>query len=105
MLSKNKRVTKELFQTIMTKGGMLSGPLFVFRYMPSKYPSYAVVAPKSVAKKAVSRNKLRRQGYSALRNHKLPLLSGIFFYKKGAQNASFSDIKENIKTIIDKIRL
>jgi ribonuclease P protein component len=105
MSSKNKRVTKELFQTIMKKGGMLSSPLFVFRYIPQKPLSYAVVAPKSVAKKAITRNKLKRQGYSALRAYPLPPLSGIFFYKKGAKNATFIEIKENVKVILDKIKL
>lgn len=104
MLPKKKRVTKELFQGIMKNGKTLVSPLFILRYIPQKSPQYAFVAPKTVAKQAVFRNKLRRQGYNALnQNPKIPCILAVFFYKKEAKKASFKDIKENIYSIISKI--
>jgi ribonuclease P protein component len=105
MFSKKKRVTKELFQIIMKKGATLQAPLFVFRYIPSDEPHYAFVAPKSVAKNAVDRNKLRRQGYASLKSYPLKQCSGIFFYKKQAKGSPYQEIKESVGCIVDKIRL
>jgi ribonuclease P protein component len=105
MLSKKKRVTKELFPVILKKGGTLSTSLFSFRYIPSEIPRYAFVAPKTVAKKAVDRNKLRRQGYAALRLYNLKPCSGVFFYKKQAKAPLFQSIKEDVGSILSKIRL
>lgn len=106
MLSKKKRVTKELFPDIMKNGKTLTSPLFILRYIPQKSPQYAFVAPKTVAKQAVLRNKLRRQGYNALyKNPKMPSVLGVFFYKKGSSMASFQEIKDNINTILSNIRI
>lgn len=106
MLPKTKRVTKELFQDIMKNGKMLSGPLFVLRYKPTKYPKIAFIAPKSVAKQAILRNKLRRKGYNAIsQNPKIPSIIGLFFYKKEAKSSSFKDIKDGVNTMLSKISL
>jgi ribonuclease P protein component len=105
MFSKKKRVTKDVFQTIMKQGGTLSGSLFIFRYIPSKTPAFAIVAPKTVAKQAHLRNKLRRQGYASLRKYPLKPCSGIFFYKKGQLDRSITAISTDIGTILSKIRL
>ena len=104
MLPKKKRVTKELFQTVIKSGGTLSGSFFVFRYIKQKYPQYAFVVSKKIAKKAVDRNKLRRRGYSVLNNYKLKDYLGVFFYKKEAQKASFIEIKEDVGNILNKLK-
>lgn len=106
MLPKKKRVTKDLFQNIIKTGRTISSPLFLFRYIPQKTPQYAFVAPKTVAKQAFLRNKLRRQGYSALRqNPKIPNVLGVFFYKKGSKEATFKTIRDDVSTVLTKIPL
>lgn len=105
MLPKKKRVTKELFHSIMKNGKTLSSPLFVFRYIPQGNPQFAFVAPKSVAKQANKRNTLRKQGYSTLRTYPISKNAGIFFYKKGSQGAPFSQIKQEIKEILQKTHI
>lgn len=106
MLPKKKRITKQLFQDIMQNGKVINDPFFLLRYKVSKIPQYSVVAPKSVAKQAVLRNKLRRQGYYVLNQYpKLPSILGIFFYKKEAKNIDFKDIKKSINTLLGKISL
>ncbi len=88
----------------MKKGGTLSTPLFVFRYIAQNTPQYAFVAPKSVAKTAVERNRLRRQGYNSLRGFILKPYAGIFFYKKEAKNATSLEVKEDIYKILSKLK-
>ncbi len=104
MLPKNKRVNKELFRLIIKQGKTISSSIFLFRYIPQNKPQYAFVAPKSIAKKAVDRNYLRRQGYNALYLYPLKLYAGIFFYKKKVKEASFKEIKNEIKSILEKLR-
>jgi ribonuclease P protein component len=105
MFPKKKRVTKELFQAVMKKGDTLSSPLFVFRYLKQENPQYAFIAPKSVAKQASDRNKLRRQGYNALKSFNIKHGIGLFFYKKPAKNATFTEIKADIQLILTKSKL
>lgn len=103
MLQKKKRVTKELFQTVIKSGGTLSGSLFIFRYIKQKTPQYAFVVSKKIAKSAVDRNKLRRQGYNALSSYKLKDYLGVFFYKKEVKGVTFKEIKEDIGIILNKL--
>ena len=103
MLSKKKRVTKELFQTVLKSGNTLSGSFFIFRYIKQNTPQYTFVASKKIAKRAVDRNKLRRQGYNALNSFPLKNYLGVFFYKKHPKNVSFKDIKEDISFILSKL--
>lgn len=105
MLPKKKRVTKELFHIIMKNGKVISGSVFLFRYITQNNPQYAFVAPKSVAKNAVTRNFLRKQGYSAIRSFKVISGAGIFFYKKELKKANFSEIKEDIRKILQKAHI
>jgi len=105
MLPKKKRVTKDLFSSIMKTGKIISGSFFVFRYINQTNPQYAIVAPKSVSKGAVGRNSLRRKGYTAIRSFPVDSGSGIFFYKKNANTASYQEIKEDIGLLLKKARI
>lgn len=103
MLPKRKRLNKTLFQEIMKKGVIIHSPFFVFRGIKQKTPQYAFVAPKTLIKSAVYRNKLRRKGYNLLKTIDLPNCAGIFFYKKTAINDKNLDFKGDILNILDKI--
>lgn len=105
MLSKKKRVTKEIFQTIMDKGIIVSGSFFVLRYIKQDNPQYVFVAPKKIAKTAVKRNSLRRKGYNMLRLYKLMSNTGIFFYKKEALLATTIEIKKDLDFILKKAKI
>jgi len=105
MLPKKKRVTKNVFQTIMEKGNVVSGSFFVLRYLKQETPQYAFVAPKKIAKTATKRNSLRRKGYNILRQYNLKSHSGIFFFKKEALGATLPQIKGDIEYILKKARI
>lgn len=89
----------------MKDGRLVSGSFFLFRYIPQNTPQYAFVAPKNVAKKAIERNLLRRQGYSALRSYNVKSNAGVFFYKKEAKKVPFSQIKDDIRAILQKTHI
>ena len=88
----------------MKKGSVVSGHFFMFRYLikPQLGVKMACVAPKSVAKNAVKRNKLRRRAYSVLRKYPIKGGQGIFFYKKEGVNADFKEINEDIGFLLKK---
>jgi ribonuclease P protein component len=102
MLPKKKRVTKEVFQTIIKGGKTFSTPFFLFFYINTKNPQYAFVAPKKVFKTAVMRNKYRRIGYNVLNSIHIKQGSGVFFYKKAILTTKQPEIKENILFILKK---
>jgi len=105
MLPKKKRITKDIFQTILKKGNIVSGSFFLFRYIKETSPKYAFVVSKKIAKTAIKRNSLRRKGYNVLRLYDLKSCAGIFFYKKEALSASVVEIKEEINSILKKAKI
>lgn len=67
-------------------------------------PRLSFVAPKKLAKLAIKRNFLRRNGYRALdRNLKNfpPGIVGVFLFKKYEDSVSI--LENEIKTILNKI--
>lgn len=104
MLSKKRRVTKEVFQKILKNGSFFSTSFFLFYFLKSKESQYSFVAPKKIFKNVVIRNKFRRLGYNILRS--LPINSGlgIFMYKKEALFANKDQIKKEICFILEKAK-
>ena len=105
MLPKKKRITKDIFQTVISKGNIVSGSFFLFKYIKEINPHYVFVVSKKIAKTATKRNSLRRRGYNILRQYGLKNGAGIFFYKKEAIGVSVSDLKKDIEFILEKIKL
>ena len=66
MLPRKKRLTKEAFSTHFSHGKRFHTPRYTVVY--AAYPTFhaSVVVSKKVAKRAVIRNKLRRQIYAML---------------------------------------
>lgn len=89
----------------MEKGNIVSGSFFVFRYIQQNEPQYAFVVPKKIAKTAVKRNYLRRQGYNMLRVLKPNKEVGIFFYKKESVTAKKEEILKDINFILKKAHI
>lgn len=86
MLPKRNRIESSLFPVI-TRGKVVQNDLFrvVVKYDDLlRNPRCAVVVSKKVAKTAVSRNRIRRQVYSALERmmEKLPVAYISIFPKK-----------------------
>lgn len=93
----NRQVIEKLFQ----KGFLLKDHFLVFKYEKTDSPSqFAIIVSKKISKKAVKRNRLRRQIYEAVR-HNLPELkenlNALIIARPPCQKANFKEISESIK--------
>lgn len=108
MLSKNWRIPKSEFQHILSKGKRYNSPLFLLYIVENKDHSsnnsrFAFSVPKTVAKTAVQRNRLRRLGYSVVQSHKDDVAKGylvFFLYKKHKQILDFDLIESEIQELL-----
>ena len=110
MLPKQKRIKKSLFPNVLKGGRSFVSGFITLKISPSDGNSskFSFVAPKAVSKKAVNRNLLRRRGYSALKKMEKSIKPGfscVFFFKKGAEKASFNDIYSEVKNLLEKARV
>lgn len=123
MLRKKNRANRRDLEKVFKKGFFLASPNLTFKYIKEKVNSVAVpqemdyrisfVVPKSVSKRAVVRNSLRRKGYSILEKNigllKTPVI-GAFVFKKTSPNPLLSgegkgevNLENEIQTILKKL--
>lgn len=69
MLSKKKRLTKKEFDYVFKNGKRVHSPVVQLIYLPKGDFHGAAVVGKKVHRRAVRRNRLRRQMYGALYRH------------------------------------
>lgn len=107
MLPKKNRADRKTVEKVFKSGNSLSSVNFSFRFSISpglNTPKISIVVPKTLAKKAVDRNSLRRKGYFALEKYikNFPKeIVGVIVFKKYQSNVSI--IEDEIKKIISKI--
>lgn len=106
MLPKKNRADTRAVERIFKQGKTLTSPNLNFRFVfgNSGPPRISVVVPKTVAKKAVARNNLRRRGYIVLGKYinKFPIgILGAFVFKKPED--SILILEYEIKNILNKI--
>ncbi len=116
MIPKKNRISRVLFTETMKNGvsfscGLIRAKALVLQGQNAKNEClFSFVAPKSVAKLAVDRNKLRRQGYSVIQNSqylqgnftKKPF-SLAFFYSKGSKNMKYEEIESSVNEILKNV--
>ena len=111
MLPKTQRVGKELFPKIFSGGRSFSSPHLSVRVLPPASDGgvginkFSFTVSKTVSKKAVQRNLLRRRGYSAIKKTVKETSPGfvcVFSFKKGSENLSYSEISEEIRFLLEK---
>lgn len=118
MLPKTNRNTRKDIDYIFKYGKSLSAPYLTLRYLINSRPEKQIsfICPKTVSKKAVVRNKLRRRGYGAIKEYENLLphgFTGAFLFNKRSldlfggpknkKNNPFLNLKNEIKKILDKI--
>ncbi len=72
MLPKRNRADKNTVEKIFKEGKFINSQNISFKYILDKdfiIPHISFIAPKSMAKKAVDRNFLRRRGYFILKRY------------------------------------
>jgi ribonuclease P protein component len=107
MLSKSNRLHSVDFKLMRGTRAVHSPHLFarIARNAESEDGRAAAVVSSAVAKKAVTRNLLRRRIYEALRPH-LPLPSGsrlAITAKKGAPALSFKELQSELSLLLARI--
>jgi ribonuclease P protein component len=106
MLPKKNRAGTKAVERIFKEGRSINSPLLTFKFIIKKGKDRKIsfIAPKSVSKKAVDRNHLRRRGYAVLKNYlnEFPLgIIGIFVFKKYQDDTIV--LENEIKNILAKI--
>jgi len=106
MLKKTERLTKQEFDTYFKTGRRVHGELLQLIYSPASQFHGAAVAGKKVSKKAVDRNKKRRQLYNALYQLKKDKdLQGVYICiaKPPAAAATYTELKTAIADTISRL--
>lgn len=107
MLAKSNRLTRKEFETYYKTGKRLHTLHLQLIYSPATTFSAAVVVGKKVAKKAVTRNTLRRQIYGVVyRVRKIKNLSGIFIIiaKPSIHTLSRRELLTETHQLLEKLK-
>lgn len=99
MLSKKERLNREDFNRFFAVGKRVHTPLFTLIWAKSPQFHASVVVSKKVAKGAVTRNKIRRRIYDALRRlSREDGVKGVYIVltKKDVVTATYTDLKATL---------
>ncbi len=111
MLPKKNRLDKKLFDETFKDSKTYHANSLYLKVSKSEEAGdskFAFVVPVKVSKKAVGRNKLRRQGYNAVNKHIDKIEKGfvaIFFLKKEILETNFDDYEKEVVSLLKKSRL
>ena len=109
MLVKSKRLSTRQFNEVMKKGRFAHSPLFMLRILTNKKGTrIAAVAPQKIAKKAVTRNRIRRRMYEAVKPFMGSIVSDawlIIFAKKDVSDTEFNELVMGMKILLDNSNL
>ena len=110
MLKRSKRIHGECgVKTVLKEGHRISSPFFATTRLPNTFKTtrYAVVLSKKLAKRAVDRNRGRRQIYEAIRllekAKEVPSDSSsdiVIVVRAPGLKASFEDLKTALSTLL-----
>jgi len=106
MLKKKERLTRHEFDRFFSVGKRLHTAHFQLIYAPSPTFHGSVVVGKKVYKKAVDRNKLRRQVYALLyrANQVTPLLQTLIIIAKPTiATLSRKELKSEVFAALEKV--
>lgn len=108
MLSKEERISRSFFPSVLKRGKSLHAAHLSLKYLPAAHGGqFSLVVSKRVIKQAVGRHRLKRQVYSVLRELqrlKKARISGVFFAKQGSEKLSFKEISEEVGTLLAQVR-
>ncbi|MEK7614343.1 MAG: ribonuclease P protein component [Patescibacteria group bacterium] len=110
MIPKGQRVKRALFPGVLKSGKAFFSERLTLRVSSgdSGKNKFSFVTPKTVSKKAVERNLLRRRGYAAvskINNRINPGHIFIFSFKKGTGIVPYKEIEEDVVFLIKKAGL
>ncbi|PIP87444.1 ribonuclease P protein component [Candidatus Campbellbacteria bacterium CG22_combo_CG10-13_8_21_14_all_36_13] len=103
MLSKDKKLNKDLFNKVFSTGKTIHGETLYIKFTKNNNETkrFAVVVPKKVEKMAVKRVFLKRKIFNVLKdiyNNIKPNIDCIIFFK----NKDIENLKEEISSLLNK---
>jgi len=111
MLDKKSRITdKKDFQKVYRSGRKITGNLFILRFAPNRLPQprFGLVVSNKVSKKAVVRNRLKRQIRSKIQNDwqtQLPRYDHILYCRPGRlAGKNYSQISADLDQIFSRVK-
>ena len=104
MLSKKNRTNKKLVDKIFKEGRFINSPNLTLKFIKDQSVNSRVgfIAPKTVSKKAVDRNLLRRRGYFIIKKYLVSFpanFAGVFVFGKKSMSI-FGEKKNKTKNPI-----
>ncbi len=110
MLARKHRINKSLFKEILAKGKNYNSDLISLKTAPcaGSNPLFGFVVSKKTAKKAVTRNKLKRRGRYIVKKYLSSFKKGaanIIFFKKGSETLKFSELEEKMLELFKKAKI
>jgi ribonuclease P protein component len=109
MLPKKRRLSSAEVRDVIARGKSVRGTVLSLKYVVNKgFFRAAVVVPKSVAKRAVDRNRVRRALYRTLANlpppttHILSHTMAVFFVRS-VPSPLTPALRDDISAILNKI--
>lgn len=120
MLPKKNRLNTKEVEDIFKKGSFLNSNNLTLKFILKKEgtsPKVSFLTPKTISKKAIVRNRLRRRGYEAIKGFFEVFPAGFVgafvfgkkseeFFGGGKEKKKIAkeNIENEIKTILDKMR-
>ncbi|HVS79663.1 MAG TPA: ribonuclease P protein component [Candidatus Paceibacterota bacterium] len=111
MLKAEHRLKRKYFKEIFDRGATFRGRYFILKVAKAEdgLPSrFGFSVSKKVYKSAVDRNRTRRQGYSALKNHIDAVnggIIGLFSMIRTGKRPKFAEISQDIEALLRQSRL
>lgn len=110
MIAKKFKIPKKHIPLILKKGESFDSKLYVVRFWENKvgFPRFRIIVSTKFAKKAVDRNKTRRQIYEILRltikeNLKVRPLDMILIPKKQILSKEYKEISQITEELVTKL--
>jgi len=111
MLEKKYRITKNAdFKRIYQKGKFFSNDFFLVKFYPNRLSNsrFSIIVNKKINKKAVIRNKIKRQIREIVRNKLKQLRSGfdiIIIIKRDLSQDFFNEMEKQLLVLFKKADL
>lgn len=101
---------KKDFDRIFKKGKFVGQRFFTLGYIANdlEFSRFAVVVPKKVSKKAVTRNLIKRRAVEIIRLNRSKVKSGFdlaFLAKTEVKDKKYKEIKEDLGELLGRARL
>jgi ribonuclease P protein component len=105
MLPSSQRLSRQHVTTLLATSGLkvVFNRIGTLKFIPSTTSAFSVVTGSKNQKKAVARNKVRRQLYTLFRTYENPRsITGMLYVSKQIYEMSYQEIKYSFHELLSK---